>query len=162
MVKRAQDTGGKTAGATSWSCRSGSRGRRHRLPHQSKSSTGGSTGRWSYNRRCRELRQFCIIILKGSYMTIRPEDALEYHSAAPAGKVSVVPTKPCRTQRDFSLAYIPGVAVPCRETEGDPTLAYKYTSKDTLLFVISNGTGELGLGNNGARAGNSVMEGKGM
>jgi len=53
-------------------------------------------------------------------MKIRPEDALEYHSKPPAGKLAVIPTKPCRTQRDLSLAYTPGVAVPCLEIERDP------------------------------------------
>ncbi len=95
-------------------------------------------------------------------MRIRPEDALEYHSASPAGKVSVVPTKPCRTQRDLSLAYTPGVAVPCKEIERDPSLAYKYTAKANLVAVISNGTAVLGLGNIGALAGKPVMEGKGV
>ncbi len=95
-------------------------------------------------------------------MSIRKEDALEYHSTSPAGKVSVVPTKPCRTQRDLSLAYTPGVAVPCLEIERDPTLAYKYTSKGNLVAVISNGTAVLGLGNIGALAGKPVMEGKGV
>ena len=66
-------------------------------------------------------------------MKIRPEDALEYHSVAPAGKLSVTPTKPCRTQRDLSLAYTPGVAVPCLEIERDPSLAYKYTAKGNLV-----------------------------
>jgi malate dehydrogenase (oxaloacetate-decarboxylating)(NADP+) len=55
-------------------------------------------------------------------MKIRPEDALEYHSSPPAGKLAVTPTKPCRTQRDLSLAYTPGVAVPCLEIERDPSL----------------------------------------
>jgi malate dehydrogenase (oxaloacetate-decarboxylating)(NADP+) len=91
---------------------------------------------------------------------IRPEDALEYHSASPAGKVSVTPTKPCRTQRDLSLAYTPGVAVPCLEIERDPSLAYKYTAKGNLVAVVSNGTAVLGLGNIGALAGKPVMEGK--
>ena len=95
-------------------------------------------------------------------MTIRPEDALEYHSSPPAGKVSVVPTKPCRTQRDLSLAYTPGVAVPCLEIERDPSLAYKYTAKANLVAVISNGTAVLGLGDIGALAGKPVMEGKGV
>src|SRR6266704_4993814 len=95
-------------------------------------------------------------------MTIRPEDALEYHSSSPAGKVSVTPTKPCRTQRDLSLAYTPGVAVPCLEIERDPSLAYKYTAKANLVAVISNGTAVLGLGNIGALAGKPVMEGKGV
>jgi malate dehydrogenase (oxaloacetate-decarboxylating)(NADP+) len=93
-------------------------------------------------------------------MKIRPEDALEYHSTSPAGKLSVTPTKPCRTQRDLSLAYTPGVAVPCLEIERDPSLAYKYTAKGNLVAVISNGTAVLGLGNIGALAGKPVMEGK--
>jgi malate dehydrogenase (oxaloacetate-decarboxylating)(NADP+) len=95
-------------------------------------------------------------------MKIRPEDALEYHSASPAGKISVTPTKPCRTQRDLSLAYTPGVAVPCLEIERDPSLAYKYTAKGNLVAVVSNGTAVLGLGNIGAQAGKPVMEGKGV
>ena len=95
-------------------------------------------------------------------MTIRPEEALEYHSSTPAGKVSISPTKPCRTQRDLSLAYTPGVAVPCKEIERDPGLAYKYTSKGNLVAVVSNGTAVLGLGHIGALAGKPVMEGKGV
>ena len=95
-------------------------------------------------------------------MTFRPEDALEYHSSPPAGKVSVVPTKPCRTQRDLSLAYTPGVAVPCLEIERDPSLAYKYTAKGNLVGVVTNGSAVLGLGNIGALAGKPVMEGKGV
>src|SRR5436309_13532977 len=95
-------------------------------------------------------------------MSIRPEDALEYHSSSPAGKVSVTPTKPCQTQRDLSLAYTPGVAVPCLEIERDPSLAYKYTAKANLVAVVSNGTAVLGLGNIGAIAGKPVMEGKGV
>src|SRR5579864_2621945 len=95
-------------------------------------------------------------------MTIQPEEALEYHSSTPAGKVSITPTKPCRTQRDLSLAYTPGVAVPCLEIERDPSLAYKYTSKGNLVAVVSNGTAVLGLGHIGALAGKPVMEGKGV
>lgn len=93
-------------------------------------------------------------------MHIRNEDALEYHSSAPSGKLSITPTKPCRTQRDLSLAYTPGVAVPCLEIQKDPALAYKYTSKGNLVAVVSNGTAVLGLGNIGAAAGKPVMEGK--
>src|SRR5512140_1907852 len=93
-------------------------------------------------------------------MTIRPEDALEYHASSPAGKIAVTSTKPCRTQRDLSLAYTPGVAVPCLEIERDPSLAYKYTAKSNLVGVVSNGTAVLGLGNIGALAGKPVMEGK--
>src|SRR5690349_20235512 len=93
-------------------------------------------------------------------MKIRPEDALEYHSSSPAGKISVTPTKPCRTQLDLSLAYTPGVAVPCLEIERDPGLAYKYTAKGNLVAVVSNGTAVLGLGDIGPLAGKPVMEGK--
>jgi malate dehydrogenase (oxaloacetate-decarboxylating)(NADP+) len=95
-------------------------------------------------------------------MSIRNEDALEYHALPQAGKVSVTPTKPCRTQRDLSLAYTPGVAVPCLEIQRDPGLAYRYTSKGNLVAVVSNGTAVLGLGNIGALAGKPVMEGKGV
>jgi malate dehydrogenase (oxaloacetate-decarboxylating)(NADP+) len=95
-------------------------------------------------------------------MTIRKEDALQYHSAAPAGKISVTPTKPCYTQRDLSLAYTPGVAVPCMEIHRDPALVYKYTAKGNLVAVVTNGTAVLGLGNIGPAAGKPVMEGKGV
>jgi len=95
-------------------------------------------------------------------MAITREDALEYHALPKPGKVSVQPTKPCRTQRDLSLAYTPGVAVPCLEIERDPSLAYRYTSKGNLVAVVSNGTAVLGLGNIGALAGKPVMEGKGV
>jgi malate dehydrogenase (oxaloacetate-decarboxylating)(NADP+) len=93
-------------------------------------------------------------------MSIRSQDALQYHEAAPAGKLAIVATKPCQTQRDLSLAYTPGVAVPCLEIHKDPNLAYKYTSKGNLVAVVSNGTAVLGLGNIGAQAGKPVMEGK--
>lgn len=95
-------------------------------------------------------------------MSIRNEEALAYHSSEPAGKVSVVPTKPCRTQRDLSLAYTPGVAVPCLEIHEDPSKVYQYTAKGNLVAVVSNGTAVLGLGNIGPAAGKPVMEGKGV
>ena len=95
-------------------------------------------------------------------MKLRDEDALEYHAAAPAGKVAIRPTKPCLTQRDLSLAYTPGVAVPCLAIERDPSLAYKYTAKGNLVAVVTNGTAVLGLGNIGPLAGKPVMEGKGV
>ena len=95
-------------------------------------------------------------------MTIDPQDALDYHSSAPAGKLAVVPTKPCLTQRDLSLAYTPGVAVPCLEIARDPSLVYKYTGKGNLVAVVTNGTAVLGLGNIGPAAGKPVMEGKGV
>jgi len=93
-------------------------------------------------------------------MNIRKEDVLEYHSSAPAGKIEVTPTKPCHTQRDLSLAYTPGVAIPCLEIERDPALAYRYTAKGNLVAVVSNGTAVLGLGNIGPAAAKPVMEGK--
>jgi len=93
---------------------------------------------------------------------IRKEDALEYHALPAPGKLAVTATKPCRTQRDLSLAYSPGVAVPCLEIERDPGLAYRYTGKGNLVAVVSNGTAVLGLGNIGALAGKPVMEGKGV
>ncbi|HUQ95604.1 MAG TPA: NADP-dependent malic enzyme [Bryobacteraceae bacterium] len=93
-------------------------------------------------------------------MSIRKDDALEYHSYPTPGKISVTPTKPCRTQRDLSLAYTPGVAVPCLEIESDPGKVYQYTAKGNLVAVVTNGTAVLGLGNIGAAAGKPVMEGK--
>src|SRR5512139_3689413 len=94
---------------------------------------------------------------------ITREDALEYHRlGGKPGKISVVPTKPMDTQRDLSLAYTPGVAVPVLEIEKDPELAYEYTSKGNLVAVVSNGTAVLGLGNRGALASKPVMEGKGV
>jgi malate dehydrogenase (oxaloacetate-decarboxylating)(NADP+) len=94
---------------------------------------------------------------------ITREDALEYHRLdGKPGKVSVVPTKPMDTQRDLSLAYTPGVAVPVLEIEKDADLAYEYTSKGNLVAVISNGTAILGLGDRGALASKPVMEGKGV
>lgn len=93
-------------------------------------------------------------------MKIRKEDALNYHSKSPAGKIEVVPTKSFVTQRDLSLAYSPGVAYPCLEIEKNPNDVYKYTNKGNLVAVISNGTAVLGLGDIGAAAGKPVMEGK--
>lgn len=90
------------------------------------------------------------------------KSALEYHKQARKGKLEVVPTKPCATQWDLSLAYSPGVAEPCREIEKNPDDAYEYTNKGNLVGVVSNGTAVLGLGNIGALAGKPVMEGKGV
>jgi len=86
--------------------------------------------------------------------------ALEYHSIGQKGKIEVVPTKPCLTQWDLSLAYSPGVAAPCLEIHKDPHNVYEYTNKGNLVGVVSNGTAVLGLGNIGALAGKPVMEGK--
>ena len=95
-------------------------------------------------------------------MALRDQDALDYHSEGRPGKTEVVPTKPCLTARDLSLAYSPGVAVPCNAIEANPADAYKYTNKGNLVAVVSNGTAVLGLGNIGALAGKPVMEGKGV
>jgi len=93
---------------------------------------------------------------------ITKEQALEYHSRGRKGKIEVVPSKPCVTQTDLSLAYTPGVAEPCLEIEKDPALAGIYTARSNLVAVISNGTAVLGLGDIGALAGKPVMEGKGV
>ncbi len=89
-------------------------------------------------------------------------EALEYHSRGRKGKIEVIATKPCLTQRDLSLAYTPGVAEPCLVIQDDPEAAYEYTARGNLVAVISNGTAVLGLGNIGALAGKPVMEGKGV
>ncbi len=87
-------------------------------------------------------------------------EALRFHSAGRPGKLEITPSKPMATQRDLSLAYSPGVAVPVREIAADPDTAYDYTTKGNLVAVISNGTAILGLGDLGAAASKPVMEGK--
>jgi malate dehydrogenase (oxaloacetate-decarboxylating)(NADP+) len=91
---------------------------------------------------------------------LRNEQALEYHSSGRPGKIEVVPTKEAKTQRDLSLAYSPGVAVPCLEIKNNPEDIYKYTAKGNLVGVITNGTAVLGLGDIGPEASKPVMEGK--
>jgi malate dehydrogenase (oxaloacetate-decarboxylating)(NADP+) len=93
---------------------------------------------------------------------IKKEEALAYHSQGRPGKIEVVSSKPCATQRDLSLAYTPGVADPCMEIYERPDDAYHYTAKGNLVAVVSNGTAVLGLGDIGALAGKPVMEGKGV
>jgi len=93
---------------------------------------------------------------------IRREDALSYHSTGRKGKIEVIPTKPCITQRDLGLAYTPGVAEPCRDIHENVEKVYEYTAKGNLVAVISNGTAVLGLGDIGPEAGKPVMEGKGI
>jgi malate dehydrogenase (oxaloacetate-decarboxylating)(NADP+) len=95
-------------------------------------------------------------------MMISKQAALDYHQGTRPGKIEVSPTKPCRTQRDLSLAYTPGVAEPCLEIQKNPHDAFKYTARGNLVAVISNGTAVLGLGDIGALAGKPVMEGKGV
>jgi len=89
-------------------------------------------------------------------------EALKYHKEPRPGKIEVVPTKKHSTQRDLSLAYSPGVAIPCLDIEKNPEDVYNYTNKGNLVAVISNGTAVLGLGNIGAEAGKPVMEGKAL
>jgi len=90
------------------------------------------------------------------------EEALHYHAAWRAGKLEVVPIKPCRNQKDLSLAYSPGVAEACLAIKDNPALARTYTNRGNLVGVVSNGTAVLGLGNIGPLAGKPVMEGKGV
>ena len=98
--------------------------------------------------------------MKKSESDERRKLALDYHSRNPAGKIEVVPTKPCVSQRDLSLAYTPGVAVPCEEIHQNPDKAAAYTARGNLVGVITNGTAVLGLGNIGPLASKPVMEGK--
>src|SRR3954471_2040282 len=91
---------------------------------------------------------------------VTEEEALLLHASGRPGKLEITATKPLTTQRDLSLAYSPGVAVPCLRIRDDPATAYDYTAKGNLVAVISNGTAILGLGNLGALAAKPVMEGK--
>jgi len=95
---------------------------------------------------------------KRAYIT--DQQALDFHSKPTPGKLSLQPTKPMATQRDLSLAYSPGVAVPVEAIAADKDTVYDYTSKGNMVAVISNGTAILGLGNLGAMASKPVMEGK--
>ena len=91
---------------------------------------------------------------------ITDQQALDFHEFPTPGKLSLLPTKPMATQRDLSLAYSPGVAIPVEAIAADPDSVYDYTSKGNMVAVISNGTAILGLGNLGAMASKPVMEGK--
>ncbi len=93
---------------------------------------------------------------------VRKNEALDFHSSKPAGKIEVVATKPLSSQRDLALAYSPGVADPCLEIAAKKEDVYKYTAKGNLVGVISNGTAVLGLGDIGPEASKPVMEGKGV
>ncbi|WP_186399825.1 NADP-dependent malic enzyme [Stappia sp. P2PMeth1] len=95
-----------------------------------------------------------------SNVSFTDQEALQFHQQGRPGKLEVNPTKPMATQRDLSLAYSPGVAVPVRAIAEDPSRAFDYTTRGNLVAVISNGTAILGLGNLGALASKPVMEGK--
>ncbi len=90
------------------------------------------------------------------------KEALRYHAEPRPGKIEVVPSKPCLSQSDLSLAYTPGVAVPCLEIKRDENLSFDYTARGNLVAVITNRSAVLGLGNIGPLAGKPVMEGKGV
>ena len=93
-------------------------------------------------------------------MILRDEDVFEYHESPRPGKLEVITSKPCVTQRDLSMAYTPGVARPCLEIEQDPDTAFRFTGRGNLVAVVSNGTAVLGLGDIGPLASKPVMEGK--
>ncbi len=95
-----------------------------------------------------------------SHTQFSEREALLFHSSGRPGKIEIVASKPMATQRDLSLAYSPGVAVPVKAIADDPATAYDYTAKGNLVAVISNGTAILGMGNLGALASKPVMEGK--
>jgi malate dehydrogenase (oxaloacetate-decarboxylating)(NADP+) len=99
-------------------------------------------------------------VSEGSNVKFSEAEALEFHAMGRPGKIEIIASKPMATQRDLSLAYSPGVAVPVRAIAADPATAYDYTAKGNLVAVISNGTAILGLGNLGAAASKPVMEGK--
>ena len=92
--------------------------------------------------------------------SITDQEALNFHSRGRPGKLEIIATKPMATQRDLSLAYSPGVAVPVKAIAADPSTAYDYTARGNMVAVITNGTAILGLGNLGALASKPVMEGK--
>jgi len=96
----------------------------------------------------------------GQRPNITEEEALNLHAGGRPGKLEIQATKPLTTQRDLTLAYSPGVAIPCERIHADPSTAYDYTAKGNLVAVVSNGTAVLGLGNLGALAAKPVMEGK--
>ncbi|WP_310621971.1 NADP-dependent malic enzyme [Flexibacterium corallicola] len=95
-----------------------------------------------------------------SQINFTDQDALQFHQQGRPGKLEITPTKSMATQRDLSLAYSPGVAVPVQEIANDPSKAFDYTTRGNMVAVISNGTAILGMGNLGALASKPVMEGK--
>src|SRR5471030_1687141 len=98
--------------------------------------------------------------LSGGRPSITDQEALQFHSRGRPGKLEIVASKPMATQRDLSLAYSPGVAVPVKAIAANPAVAFDYTTRGNMVAVITNGTAILGLGNLGALAAKPVMEGK--
>ena len=123
---------------------------------------GPVSARKEYTERAAGTEMRTIELEREPVAKIRKEVALRYHSEGRPGKIEVIATKPCATQRDLSLAYTPGVAEPCREIEKDAEAVYRYTARGNLVAVVSNGTAVLGLGNIGPEASKPVMEGKGV
>jgi malate dehydrogenase (oxaloacetate-decarboxylating)(NADP+) len=117
-----------------------------------------STYRCSSSVTCR--RGGAARVPAGENMAIQEKEVLDYHDGGRPGKLEVISSKPCLTQRDLSLAYTPGVAIPCLRIEKDPHDAFRFTGRGNLVAVVTNGTAVLGLGNIGALAGKPVMEGK--
>jgi malate dehydrogenase (oxaloacetate-decarboxylating)(NADP+) len=105
-------------------------------------------------------RQREVHVSDESNVKFTEREALFYHETIRPGKIEIIASKPMATQRDLSLAYSPGVAVPVQAIADDPANAYKYTARGNLVAVISNGTAILGMGNLGALASKPVMEGK--
>ncbi len=97
---------------------------------------------------------------KSDRPTFTAQEALQFHQQGKPGKLEIAPTKPMATQRDLSLAYSPGVAVPVQAIADNPAMAYDYTNKGNVVGVVTNGSAILGLGNLGAMASKPVMEGK--
>ncbi len=111
-------------------------------------------------RGSRETKHRARLNMNDSDVQFTAKEALDFHSSGRPGKIEIVATKPMATQRDLSLAYSPGVAVPVQAIFDDPSTVYDYTAKGNLVAVISNGTAILGMGNLGALASKPVMEGK--
>ena len=110
---------------------------------------GSRTRRWGKQRT-----EYAVLI--------RKQESLDYHAQGRPGKIEVIASKPCATQRELSLAYTPGVAEQCLQIGKDPDDAFLYTAKGNLVAVVTNGTAVLGLGDIGPLAGKPVMEGKGI
>ena len=107
------------------------------------------------NKNVEDIKIIAILL-----MAISKEEVLDFHSQGKAGKIEIALTKKIDNAHDLSVAYSPGVAIPCLEIQKNPALAYDYTSKANTVAIISNGTAVLGLGDIGALAGKPVMEGK--